>query len=150
MIYSTACEYAIRALAELAHQPERFVPLKALAQRGGIPVHFLGKILQDLVRAGVLASAKGPRGGFRLARRPEELTLFEVKRVIDGPVELKRCALGLPQCSDEQPCSHHELWSSIRKQVEDFMKLTTVAELGRAAPGAAAPRSPRGPGQEVR
>ena len=130
MLYSTGCEYAVRALVHLAHQPhgER-TPLTDVAKGESLPAPFLGKIMKDLVRGGLLVSARGPTGGYALARPAEEITLLEIKELLDGPRDLTRCAVGLDPCSDETPCPLHDIWSPLRSQIKRYLETTTLAQV---------------------
>jgi Rrf2 family protein len=133
MLYSTACGYAIRALTQLAGQPpEGFRQLRDIARAEAIPVAFLGKILQDLVRAGLLRSSKGPGGGYALARRPAAISLLAVTAVIDGTAELEGCASGLGRCSDDMPCPQHERFKPLRVAIKRYLATTTVADMAQA------------------
>ncbi|MDD8051810.1 MAG: Rrf2 family transcriptional regulator [Verrucomicrobiota bacterium] len=131
MLYSSQCEYAIRALTRMAlHFGEGPVSAKTLAETENIPFHFLAKILQDLSRRGLLLSKKGPRGGFVLARPPEEITAAEIVEIVDGLEFMNRCAVGYLRCCDETPCPQHDLWMSVRKHLENYLENTTLAEMG--------------------
>ncbi len=133
MIYSQASEYGFRALTHLAlgsaGQP---IPANRIAEAAGIPPHFLAKILQQLARAGMLKSSRGPTGGFLLNRAPEKITLLDIVDALEGITQYKRCAVGLAECSDEMPCPMHESWKQLRVQVLDYLGSRTVADLGRA------------------
>lgn len=130
MVLSRACEYAIQAILYLARQdPGRLVMSKEIADRLHIPRHFLAKILQDLVRAGLVESFKGPTGGFRLAISPERLTLLDVVAAVDGLGIFDRCGIGLKQCSDDNPCPIHERWKPARQAIRDVLGQRSVAEL---------------------
>jgi Rrf2 family protein len=133
MLYSTACGYAIRALTHLAGRPTAgFRQLRDIARAEKIPVAFLGKILQDLVRAGLLTSSKGPGGGYALARRPAAVTLLAVKEVVDGTADLEGCASGLGRCSDDMPCPQHERFKPLRVAMRQYLATTTVADMATA------------------
>jgi Rrf2 family protein len=137
MLYSSAAEYAIRALTQLALNEIEFgqpkpSPVKELAEREGIPQHFLGKVFQTLVRAGILSSMRGPHGGFALARPASHITLYEIVQAIDGTAALDRCVIGLPRCSDRNPCPHHARWKPVRDQIKDYLRGTTLADLAQA------------------
>jgi Rrf2 family protein len=85
MLYSKPCEYAIRALAYLARfRNDGAAQGKEIATAEGLPAPVLGKVLQELVRKGLLESRRGPGGGFRLARRPQLITLRDLVAAIDG------------------------------------------------------------------
>ena len=133
MIYSKACEYAIRALTYLA-RTEDGQPAQAqeIARVEKLPLPVLGKILQELVRKGILGSRRGPGGGFRLARRANLITLRDVVAAMDGLDHFHTCAAGLPMCGDDAPCPLHDSWKIIRTQILKDLETTTVAQMAQA------------------
>jgi len=132
MLYSKPCEYAIRTLAFLARQPARAASGREIAHEERLPGPVLGKILQDLVRKGLLASRRGPGGGFRLARRPELITLRDVVAAVDGLDQFLECAVGLERCADDAPCPLHDSWKGLRTQFLHYLETTTVEQMARA------------------
>lgn len=133
MLYSKPCEYAIRALTFLANAASRSaVGAEEISRIEEIPLPTLGKILQELVRRGLLTSRRGPGGGFRLARRPELILLREIVAAIDGLDHFMHCVLGLPQCGEETPCPLHPSWKELRTRIFEDMDTTTLAQLARA------------------
>jgi Rrf2 family protein len=92
----------------------------------------LGKILQDLVRKGLLKSRRGPGGGFRLARRAELITLRDVVAAVDGLDHFLECAVGLDRCSDDTPCPLHDSFKGLRAQVVNYLETTTIAGMAAA------------------
>jgi len=78
--------YAVVALAELARSGERPVPIAQIAERREMPVQFLEQLFSTLRRDGLLLSQRGVRGGYTLARPPEEITVLEVVQALDGKV----------------------------------------------------------------
>jgi Rrf2 family protein len=137
LLYSSACRYAISALTELAGQTggagAGYRQLRDISHGAGdIPPAFLGKILQDLVRAGLLRSSKGPRGGYRLAQRPEAITLLAIRDAIDGTADLDACASGLGRCSDDMPCPQHEQFKPLRVAIKKYLAQTTLANMAQA------------------
>jgi Rrf2 family protein len=86
---SSKARYAIRAVFDLAfHGRGEPLQVRDIAERQAIPPRFLEQIFQDLKRAGLVQSKRGPRGGYRLAKRPAELRLGDVMRAVEGPVNL--------------------------------------------------------------
>jgi Rrf2 family protein len=133
VIYSSSCEYAIRALTFLAQKPEgTAVPIKEVAEREDLPPHFLAKIMQTLAKAGVLDSFKGPTGGFALARSAGEITLYHIVEALDDLSNYDHCAVGLTECSDEKPCPLHNMWTGVRTAVLDYFRRTTLIDLAEA------------------
>ncbi len=130
MIYSNACAYAIRAMARLAMvRPDGYVLLDELCEGSDLPRHFVAKIFQELVRRGLLTSAKGRGGGFALARKPSKITLYDIVAVIDGVERLDQCVVGMEKCNDQQPCPQHDQWVAIRQQLATFLRETTLERM---------------------
>ena len=133
MIYSRPCEYAIRALAYLARRPNQTSAQSVeIAREEKLPAPVLGKILQELVRKGLLESRRGPGGGFRLARRAELITLRDVVAAIDGLDQFLECAVGLERCSDDAPCPLHDTWKGLRTEMLHYLETTTLDEMAQA------------------
>lgn len=127
MIYSNACSYAIRALSRLAvMRPEGYILLDELCEGTDLPRHFVAKIFQELVRKGLLSSAKGRGGGFALARMANKITLYEIVSAVDGVEQLDHCVVGMVQCDDRQPCPQHDQWKLIREQLRRYLTETTL------------------------
>jgi Rrf2 family protein len=106
-----------------------------MASATGIPANYLSKILHQLGRAGVVVSERGRAGGFRLAAPPSTITLASVVAPFEPQVERTRCLLGLPQCSDANPCGAHERWKAIREATLEFLTDTTLADVIDGASG---------------
>ncbi len=133
MIYSKPCEYAIRALAYLARsRSKRAARAQQIAHAENLPAPVLGKVLQELARKGLLESRRGPGGGFRLARRPELITLRDVVAAIDGLDGFLECAVGLERCADDAPCPLHDSWKAARARMMEYLESITVAQMAEA------------------
>ncbi|GAB3876024.1 Rrf2 family transcriptional regulator [Hymenobacter segetis] len=132
-MFSKACEYGIRAAIYLGQQSAdsgRRVGLKDIAAEIGSPEAFTAKVLQQLVRAQLITSVKGPTGGFELtAEQLRTVTLRQIVVAIDGGAMLQGCALGLPQCSAKQPCPMHYQFLPIRDQLNEVLGSHTLGEL---------------------
>jgi len=128
-IYTRGCEYALRALQVMAEEPDRAATVVDLCERAGIPEHFTRKMLQPLVRDGILHSARGPGGGFTFGRPPEEITLLDVVNAIEQGPRIDRCILGYKQCDDTNPCPLHYVWAPIKLQALDMLAKCTIADL---------------------
>ena len=92
-------------------------------------MHFLSKILQQLVKHKMLTSVKGPRGGFSLNVSPEKLRLIEVVKIIDGLDILERCGIGLKKCSDKTPCPIHFEYKNVKEKIRQLLNEKTLSEL---------------------
>lgn len=133
LLYSRTCAYAIRAMTWLALcAPAEYRLAETLGREVGVPRHFLVKILQQLARQGLLASARGRGGGFALARSPDAIMLLEIVEAVDGTESLRRCVVGLARCDDQQPCPQHEAWRPICERIGNFLQQTTLADMSLA------------------
>ncbi|MDX5347462.1 MAG: Rrf2 family transcriptional regulator [Hymenobacteraceae bacterium] len=124
-------EYALRSLVYIAMHVENGnkVGIKEIAKELELPMHFVGKILQDLVRKGMIASSKGPHGGFYLSNPASEISIMDVVRLIDGVEAFKRCGLGLKHCSDKHPCPLHNDFKIYRDGLARLFKTKTIQDL---------------------
>jgi len=130
MIFSSATEYAIRGVSELAaRNAGGTVLLDELVAGTGLPRDFVAKIFQKLVRAGVLRSAKGRNGGFALAKPQHDITLMEIVEAVEGPQRMDACVVGLDRCNDHVPCAQHDLYKPIRQRLNDYLRTTTLADM---------------------
>ena len=101
-----------------------------IAEGEKIPPYFLGKVLSDLVREGLLQSAKGPSGGFLLTKPAEKLTLYEIKTAVDGIADLEKCVAGLGSCRrSARFCPLHKRWRPLQLQIREYFQQTTLADL---------------------
>jgi len=140
VIFSNPSEYAIRALSELVLMSQDaplggsrragFVMLDKLTEQANLPREFLAKIFRQLVEGGVLTSAKGPGGGFALARPPHEISLLNVIDIVDGGHQLDGCVVGLARCNDQMSCPQHDLFKPIRQRLRAYLSTTTLADTG--------------------
>ncbi|MGD2152944.1 MAG: Rrf2 family transcriptional regulator [Gemmatimonadales bacterium] len=129
-------EYGLRAVVYIVVEGKgSAMRANEIAKALGVPANYLSKTLHQLARAGILSSERGPRGGFRLAKSPETLSLADVLGPLDPSWLECGCLLGLPRCSDEDPCPLHERWKGVREPVCQFFQRTTLAEVLKA-PGA--------------
>ncbi|MEM9414399.1 MAG: Rrf2 family transcriptional regulator [Planctomycetota bacterium] len=133
MIYSTTCAYAIRALCRLTIiNPEGYVRIQEICEGSSLPSYFVAKIFRDLVRAGLLVSAKGRGGGYALARPAKEIRLYDIVDVIDGVGNYHKCVVGLAECNDRQACPQHENFKAVRQRILSYLNGTTLADMSLA------------------
>lgn len=128
MLFSAATGYALQALAVMPGEG-KFSLAKDLSAHLNLPGPFLAKILQGLAQGGILESIRGPRGGFRLARPAEAITIGEVVAILEGPEAMSGCVMGFPQCGGDNPCPLHEVWGQLRTQIEGSLTQATLRDL---------------------
>lgn len=132
---SNTCKYAIRALIYLGKHSEdgTRIGIKKISADLMIPTPFLGKILQNLVKQKILVSTKGPNGGFGLGKKTEEISLYDIVKIVDGEDFFKNCLIGLNPCAthaiDNKPCPVHKRFGSIRQELCKFYQETSVSAI---------------------
>lgn len=132
ILFSRACEYALWALAEMARYPgQKFWSVFKLANHLNVPAPFLAKTFQLLVKRGILISSKGRIGGYTFAKSPDKIPLIKVIEAIDDLELVQNCALGLPQCSDTNPCPFHPYWGKAREIIVEALNNETIAQLAQ-------------------
>jgi Rrf2 family iron-sulfur cluster assembly transcriptional regulator len=134
---SSTSDYALRAILVLA-QARSGSPVRAdeLARATGSPANYLAKTLNALAKAGIVTSARGPRGGFTLAVAADELTLADVVDCFDETRPATRCLLGTRPCDARRPCRAHERWTAVQATRRAALADTTVADLLAGSEGA--------------
>jgi Rrf2 family protein len=130
---SAKADYAVRAVAELATSGAGLVKGERIAQAQGIPLRFLLNIMVDLRHAQIVQSHRGSQGGFHLARAPEEITLAQVIRAVEGSV----CSIHDPRPEDlEYPPSMGPVraaWKAVQATLEGALEAVTLADLVKGA-----------------
>jgi Rrf2 family protein len=126
MIPKTA-EYALRAAVVLARDPQRSYSAEQIAEATRVPRRYAHKVLQALVRAGLVRSQSGPGGGYALVRSPEELSILDVVSAVEPITRLRRCPLGLKTHTSLCPL-HRELDEAYAAMERAFSRVT-IAQL---------------------
>ena len=130
MILSKSCIYGLRASVYLASKKkDDFITIKNLSDDLNISFHFLTKVLQQLTKAEILESYKGPNGGVKLAKPAHSVTFLDVVLSIDGKYMLSECILGLPVCGELNPCPLHDEWHQLKENLRSMMANITLEEL---------------------
>lgn len=127
MISSTA-EYALRAVAHLATHSAEPSTVQHMAEATKSPAGYLAKIMQDLVRAGIVHSQRGPNGGFMLARDARQLSVLDVINAVDPIRRIEACPLGIP-AHGHTLCPLHQRLDNAIALVESVFADTTIADL---------------------
>lgn len=131
-MFSKTCEYGIRATIFIASQSleDNRLSLKEIANEIESPVAFTAKILQQLVRNGILDSVMGPTGGFQIDKnRIDEIKLSQIVDILDGDSIYRGCGLGLRECNALEPCPVHDKFVHIRKELKQMLENTSIYEL---------------------
>jgi Rrf2 family protein len=117
-------------MALLATNPRGNFTNEVIARRLGASEHHLAKVMQRLVKAGLVKSLRGPAGGFRLGVSPKDVELLQIYEAVEGPIARNGtvCPLGRPGCAEEK-CLLGKLMCQLHQQACEYLARTTVKEL---------------------
>jgi Rrf2 family iron-sulfur cluster assembly transcriptional regulator len=156
MQLSTRGRYAVMALVDLASRQSGGcecgpVCLAEIAARQQLSLSYLEQLFGKLRRAGLVSSARGPGGGYRLSRRCDEIAIADIVAAVDEPIHATRCEQGTTGCmassmpgSEGERCQTHELWAELGRQIELFLQGVTLSDVvNHAVQGRAVPLPPQ-------
>jgi Rrf2 family iron-sulfur cluster assembly transcriptional regulator len=132
MIFSKTCEYGLKATLHIAYESQsgNRASLKQISKAIDSPEAFTAKILQQLVRNGIVNSVKGPSGGFDIDKKQmEKVKLGHIVKAIDGDIIYKGCGLGLKDCNEHKPCPVHHKFKIIRNELKIMLDKTSMQEM---------------------
>ena len=131
MMISTRGRYALRVMIDLAENGAAgYIPMKEVAERQGISLKYLERILPALTKNGLVEGVQGKGGGYRLSRTPEEYTLWEILVLTEGdlaPVACLEC--GAEPCGREEICRTHPVWVGFHEKTREYFSGITIADL---------------------
>lgn len=129
MRLSTKGRYAVTAMLDLAlHDDVGPVALTDIAETQKISVSYLEQLFARLRKNELVEGMRGPGGGYRLARAPNEVTIAQVIAAVDEQIDMTRCA-GKEDCQDGEKCLTHELWADLSKQLYEFLDNITLGDM---------------------
>jgi len=131
MFISKSFGYALRGVLYIAlmQDENRKVQVDEIATQLSVPKHFLGKIMQQMVRAGLLKSTKGPYGGFSLTGKTLDTPLIKLLEVTDDISRFNVCVLKLKECNSSNPCPLHHEMEVFKKDILKLFHETTINDL---------------------
>jgi Rrf2 family protein len=144
---SKKADYALMAMKHLALRSDLASPgaqgsssAREIAEQYDIPIELLAKVLQRLVRRGLLASQQGTRGGYQLARTPGQISVADVIQAVDGPVTVTACSTEEGSCEQFAKCNVRDPLWRVRERILSALGECTIAELAAEVPSMASPR----------
>lgn len=132
MILSQSSQIAVKAIAHISGNGNSCVNVKELAETTGENAHTIAKVLQNLVKHGLLSSITGPQGGFFLTEKQSKGKLSDIVKSIDGINTFEKCVLGMDKCSASHPCLIHGKYAPLRNEIGKIFNETSLEQL---APG---------------
>ncbi len=129
MEFGLAEDYAIRFLMYLTKYPDRIIPRWEISEVMHIPKAFLAKIAQSLEIAGLIEIRRGKKGGYRLKKPPNKISLLDIIEGIKGKLILTKCVENPQICIRSSFCPVHHFWVELNDNLRDALKKQTIAEL---------------------
>ncbi len=130
MMISTRGRYALRVMIDLAeHADDGYIPMKEVADRQGISLKYLERIMPALSKSNLVEGVHGKGGGYRLSRLPENYTVGEILRLTEGnlaPVACLEC--GAKPCSRKTDCKTISMWSKFYDMINEYFDTITIAD----------------------
>ena len=132
MRLSTKGRYAVMAMADLARREgdaARAVALADIAARQELSLSYLEQLFARLRRKGLVKSARGPGGGYRLAREACDTSIAEIVHAVDEPLRATRCQTGAGCMIKGERCLTHDLWADLGDRIEDYLASVSLADV---------------------
>ena len=130
MKISTKGRYALRLMLDLAmHHDGSFIPLKAVSQRQSISDKYLEQIVHLLSKGGLVQSARGAQGGYRLTREPAQYSVGEILRLVEGSLVPVACLECGAQCEHTDQCMTIDLYKKMQNAIDTIVDNTTLVDL---------------------
>jgi len=126
---SKLTDYATVILSFMARDKEHAHTATEIAETTGIALPTVSKILKLLVKAKVLMSTRGAKGGYALARNPEKISVATVISALEGPIALTECSISRQGCEQASGCDIRGNWSLINQTIHDALESVTLADL---------------------
>lgn len=127
-------DYATVVLASLAQQPATARAAAELAERTRLSRPTVSKVLKGLQRAGMVISSRGAQGGYRLARRPDQITAAQILDVFEGPIAITECSGASSQCGIERLCRVGGAWQRVNAAIRRALEDVTLHQLAGLDP----------------
>jgi Rrf2 family iron-sulfur cluster assembly transcriptional regulator len=130
MKLSTRSRYGVRILVDLARNSNQGpVQMGDISKRQDISVKYLEQLIRPLKQANMVNSVRGPKGGHRLTKKPEDITLGQIVRLFEGQSELVECISNPEKCSMSDDCQVRLAWEDATKVLYEKLDSTTIADL---------------------
>ena len=121
--------YAVTAMIDIAlNEQKGAITLSLISERQGISLSYLEQLFAKLKKAGLVSSARGPGGGYRLNRTAGEISIGEIIHAVDEMVDARKCA-GKANCQGGEECLSHELWTGLSATIDSFLKNISLQDV---------------------
>jgi Rrf2 family protein len=129
MEFQKTSEYSIRALLYLARNPSEYISVRDLHSILKIPYKYLTALMTKLSKSGITEVRQGKHGGFRLAKDPKDILVYDIIEEIEGNADMHRCILGLDSCNDDKKCALHAFWADTKNKIGKTIYTKSLQDL---------------------
>lgn len=129
MRLTTKGRFAVTAMLDLAmNEAGKPVTLAGISERQSISLSYLEQLFSRLRRSGLVKSVRGPGGGYRIAKKLDQISVSEIISAVDELIDATQCG-GQENCHDEGRCMTHDLWSSLNVKILEYLSGVSLADL---------------------
>jgi Rrf2 family protein len=130
MKLNTKTRYGIRSMVELAMSwGDKGIFQKEIAKRQQISYKYLDHIISALKTKGLITNVEGKKSGYRLARKPEEITIYDIYKAFEPSLQIVDCINDDGECLKEKTCASKDLWCGLNKKIIDYLESVTLKEI---------------------
>lgn len=129
MNFSKTTEYALRILSYISLDENRLYSAIELSEKLNIPYRYLRKQMNALSKQGLLESLQGKQGGYKIAKKLTDITLFEIINATEDFSKENQCFFGFQECPLQNRCSMHDKWGEVRDKTFLILKTTTLQDI---------------------
>ena len=130
MKISTKGRYGLRILLDLAvHENDAPRLIRDIARSQQLSEKYIGRLILELRNAGMVKSIRGAKGGYRLARPPQEISVLSIIEIMEGPVRLVDCVQNPTYCERSLQCAAHDIWMQLNAKIKESLAAVTLQDI---------------------
>lgn len=130
MKVSTKGRYGLRILLDLAlHESSKPRMIKDIAESQQISEKYISRLIIELRRAGMVKSIRGSKGGYKIARQPQHLTVLDVVEVMEGPISIVDCVSAPQSCARLDACATRDIWNKLNSDIRSCLSKITLQDI---------------------
>ena len=130
MKFSTKIRYGIRTMLEIAlHEEDEGILQKEIAKNQGLSFKYLDQIISALKASGLISTVRGKKSGYKLTRKPSEITMLEIHNAFEPGLNIVDCLSEYIDCPSEKRCAPRNLWKGLNSHIENYLAQVTLEDL---------------------
>ncbi len=129
MNFNKTTEYAFRILSYMATDESRLYSVDEIFKKQQIPYRYLRKLMTNLTKSELIISIQGKNGGYKISRKPEDISLLDIITIVDPSYLSGTCFFGFENCALQTACTMHDQWSDVRTNIRTILSGTSIAKI---------------------